>query len=212
MSLPEVPLLAVLPGTGGLTRVVDKRHVRKDRADMFATRTEGIRGRQAIEWGLVDAIAPASAFEALIAKRVAERAGASDRPDGGPGIELTPLDRTIDGDDLSWGPQGSVTVQIDRDLRAATITVAGPVGPQPSSVDELLNAGAEAWIIAAARELDDAILHLRFNEPQVGTWLLKTDGTASDAAEVLAAEAVLAVDHWLAPRGPSALDSGAQTP
>jgi benzoyl-CoA-dihydrodiol lyase len=199
VSLPEVPLLAVLPGTGGLTRVVDKRHVRRDRADIFATRTEGIRGRQAIEWGLVDAIAPASDFADLIAERTAGRAARSDRPDAGPGVELTPLDRTIEGDRITWGPVGAVTVEIDRGVRAATITVAGPSGPQPLTPEELRVAGTGAWVLGAARELDDAILHLRFNEPEIGTWVLKTDGTGGgDAAAIVAAEAVLGAEDWLA--------------
>ena len=202
VSLPEVPLLAVLPGTGGLTRVVDKRHVRKDRADIFATRTEGVRGRQAIEWGLVDAIAPASEFGGLVDERTAARVEASDRPSAGPGVELTRLDRTTDGDRITWGPVGAVSVEIDRELRAATITVAGPSGPQPATADELVEAGTGAWVLAAARELDDAILHLRFNEPEIGTWVLKTAGSSGhdrDGAEaVLAAEAVLGADHWLA--------------
>ena len=200
VSLPEVPLLAVLPGTGGLTRVVDKRHVRRDRADAFATRTEGVRGRQAVAWGLVDAVAPASGFDALVAERVAERAASSDRGslggDAGPGLELTTLRRHETGDGLTWD---DVEVVVDRQLRAATITVRAPTDPQPATADGLLAAGAGAWIIAAARQLDDAMLHLRFNEPEIGTWLLRTSG---DHAAVLAAEAVLdqgegGVDHWL---------------
>ncbi len=198
VSLPEVPLLAVLPGTGGLTRVVDKRHVRKDRADVFATRTEGIRGRQAIEWGLVDAIAPASGFDELIADRVAERSASSDRPDTGPGVTLERLDRTVDGDRITWGSVGAVTVDIDREMRSATITVSAPQGPQPQTPGELVDAGVGAWILGAARELDDAVLHLRFNEPEIGTWLLKTSGPDDAKTEVLTAEAVLGADHWLA--------------
>jgi benzoyl-CoA-dihydrodiol lyase len=183
--------------------VVDKRHVRKDRADLFATRTEGIRGRQAIEWGLVDAIAPASEFGGLVDERTAARVQASDRPGDGPGVELTRLERTTDGDRITWGPVGTVSVEIDRDLRAATITVAGPSGPQPATADELVETGTGAWVLAAARELDDAILHLRFNEPEIGTWVLKTDGVGRDdsgegADAVLAAEAILGADHWLA--------------
>jgi benzoyl-CoA-dihydrodiol lyase len=204
VSLPEVPLLAVLPGTGGLTRVVDKRNVRRDRADIFATRTEGVRGRQAVEWGLVDAIAPASEFTNLIAERTAERVAASDRPDAASGIELTRLERMIDGDDVSWGPVGAVAVAIDRGTRSATITVTGPTGPQPSTAAELRSAGSAAWVLGAARELDDAILHLRFNEPEIGTWLLKTDGTSGNGdgvAAVLAAEAVLRPEAVLGPDG-----------
>jgi benzoyl-CoA-dihydrodiol lyase len=192
VSLPEVPLLAVLPGTGGLTRVVDKRHVRRDLADAFATRTEGIKGRQAVEWGLVDDIAPASQFDELTTTRARHHADASDRPSDATGVELTPIDRTIDGDTISYE---HVSVAIDRELGAATITVAGPTGEQPSSAAELASAGASAWVLAAARQFDDAMLHLRFNEPEVGTWLLETAG---DGDALAAAERVLAGDDWLA--------------
>ncbi len=191
VSLPEVPLLAVLPGTGGLTRVVDKRHVRRDLADVFATRTEGIKGRQAVTWGLVDDIAPASQFDALVAERAEHYVASSDRPAAGPGVELIPLKREIDGDTISYG---NVTVTIDRQLRTATITIAGPDSAQPTSADELVSAGADAWLIATAREFDDAMLHLRFNETQIGTWVLKTYG---DPAAVLQAALVMDDDHWL---------------
>ena len=192
VSLPEIPLLAVLPGTGGLTRVVDKRHVRRDLADAFATRTEGVKGKQAVEWKLVDRVAPASQFDEVVAERAAAHVAASDRPDDARGVELTPIGRTIDGDAITYD---HVTVTIDRELAAATITVAAPTDPQPTTGDELAAAGAGAWVIAAARELDDAMLHLRFNEATVGTWLLATVG---DADAVVAAEHVLAGDHWLA--------------
>jgi benzoyl-CoA-dihydrodiol lyase len=193
VSLPEVPLLAVLPGTGGLTRVVDKRHVRRDRADVFATRAEGIKGRQAVEWGLVDAVAPRSRFDELVGERARAGAAASDRPDRGPGVPLVPLEIDIDDDALRYG---AVSVDIDRGLRAAFITVLGPPGPEPSDPAELIAAGASAWLLAAARQLDDAILRLRFNEPDVGTWVLRTEG---DPAHVMAAEEPLAAhpDHWL---------------
>ena len=194
VSLPEVPLLAVLPGTGGLTRVVDKRHVRRDLADAFATRTEGVRGRTALDWGLVDAIAPASEFGALIAERVASRAAGSDRPAGaaGSGVALTPLERTIDGDEIRYP---TVTVAIDRGLGSATFTLAAPTGRQPTAGAELVAAGASAWLLAAARELDDAVLHLRFNETEIGTWVFTTTGSPDD---VVAAEDVLSADpdHW----------------
>jgi benzoyl-CoA-dihydrodiol lyase len=193
VSLPEVPLLAVLPGTGGLTRVVDKRHVRRDRADVFATRAEGIKGRQAVEWGLVDAVAPRSRFDELVGERARARAAASDRPDRGPGVPLVPLEIDIDDDGLRYG---AVSVDIDRGLRAAFITVHGPPEPEPSDPAELIAAGASAWLLAAARQLDDAIPRLRFNEPDVGTWVLRTEG---DPAHVMAAEEPLAAhpDHWL---------------
>jgi benzoyl-CoA-dihydrodiol lyase len=195
VSLPEVPLLAVLPGTGGLTRLVDKRGVRRDRADVFATRTEGIKGRQAVEWGLVDAVAPRSRFDELVRERAQARAGQSDRPDGGPGVLLSPLEVEVDEDGLRYG---SVSVAIDRGVRAALVTVHAPTGPEPSDPNELLAAGAAAWVLSVARELDDAMLRLRFNEAEVGTWVLRTEG---DPALVVAAEEVLAPapsDHWLA--------------
>ena len=192
VSLPEVPLLAVLPGTGGLTRVVDKRHVRRDLADVFATRSEGVKGQQAVEWGLVDVIAPRSAFAELVRQRAIERAAGSDRPDDGPGVALTPLTRTVEGDVTRYE---HVTVELDRAVGAVTITVAGPTTAEPATADELTTKGAAAWILATVRELDDAILRLRFDEPELGTWVLRTAG---DADAVAAAEAVLADDHWLA--------------
>jgi benzoyl-CoA-dihydrodiol lyase len=193
VSLPEVPLLAVLPGTGGLTRVVDKRHVRRDLADAFATRTEGVRGQQAIEWGLVDHVAPASRFDELVAARAAHHIARSDRPDDAVGVALTPLTRTFGDDRIQYR---HVTVTIDRDLGTAEILLAGPSSAETPSPAELLSAGDAGWLLAAARELDDALLHLRFNELEVGTWVLKTVGE-SDA--VIAHERAIAPDvgHWL---------------
>ncbi len=191
VSLPEVPLLAVLPGTGGLTRVVDKRRVRRDLADAFATRTEGVKGRQAVDWHLVDHIAPASQFDELIAERTTHHVAASDRPDTGPGVELARIERTIDGDTIEYD---HVSVRIDRELSVATITVRSPATWQPVTPDELLTAGADAWVLATARQLDDAMLHLRFNEVEIGTWALETSG---DHQAVLDAEQVLEHDHWL---------------
>ena len=138
VSLPEVPLLAVLPGTGGLTRVVDKRHVRRDLADVFATRSEGVKGQQAVEWGLVDVVAPRSAFAELVRQRAIERAAGSDRPDDGPGVALTPLTRTVEGDVTRYE---HVTVELDRAVGAVTITVAGPTTAQPATADELTDDG-----------------------------------------------------------------------
>ena len=186
VSLPEVPLLAVLPGTGGLTRLVDKRHVRRDRADVFATRAEGIKGRQAVEWGLVDAVAVRSEFAAAVRERASARAAESDRPDQGPGVAL---------EDALRSP--TVAVAVDRELGAAHITIHAPTSPEPAHPDELLATGGASWLLAAARQLDDAIVRLRFDEPDVGTWVLHTAG---DPAGVLAAEDVLAgwPDHWLA--------------
>jgi len=201
VSLPEVPLLAVLPGTGGLTRLVDKRHVRRDLADVFATRTEGVKGEQAVEWGLVDAIAPRSRFDEIVHARASARAAESDRPDGAAGIVLGPLER----DGLSYRHVG---VEVDRDTGTARITVRAPSGSAPSgsapsgnqpSGDQPtapadLDAGS--WVLAAARQLDDAVLRLRFNEPEIGTWVLRTEG---EPDAVLAAEAVLRdANHWLA--------------
>jgi benzoyl-CoA-dihydrodiol lyase len=185
VSLPEVPLLGVLPGTGGLTRLVDKRHVRRDLADVFATRAEGVRGAQARSWGLVDSVAPRSTFDDHVAARAAARAATSDRP-GGPGVALGPLACRLEPDGLVYG---HVTVVLDRVAATATITVRAPSDPPPATVDALHTAGASGWALQACRELDDAILQLQFNEPEIGTWVLRTEGSA---------EAVLASDRLLA--------------
>jgi benzoyl-CoA-dihydrodiol lyase len=184
VSLPEVPLLAVLPGTGGLTRIVDKRRVRRDLADVFATKAEGVKGQTAVDWGLVDGLAPKSRFAETVRARALGLAASSDRPSAGRGLPLTPLKREY------------VSVHRDVEMGSASITVHGPSGPQPLTPDELLDAGADAWMMAAWRELDDAVLDLRLNEPSLGTWVLRTEG---DAAAVLAAEALLHdhPDHWL---------------
>jgi len=196
VSLPEVALLGVLPGTGGLTRVVDKRRVRRDLADVFSTRTEGAKGRQALAWGLVDAIAPRSTFDETVAARAASLAARSDRP--GPGsapLELAPLAVTDDGTVRRYG---SVTVAIDRDAHSATLTVTGPgTGEAGDLIGRLERRPAAVWALAACRELDDAVLHLRTNEPAIGTWVLRTEG---DPALVLAVDEALAgaSGHWLA--------------
>jgi benzoyl-CoA-dihydrodiol lyase len=187
VSLPEIPLLAVLPGTGGLTRVVDKRHVRRDLADVFATRAEGVKGQQAVDWRLVDAVAPNSSFSDLIAERVAARSAQSVRPDGCAGVELPVFGSTTSfGDDLLESP--NVDVVIDRQAGTATFVVRGPSSPQPGTAEQLIETGAEGWLLSTALELDHAILHLRFNEPLIGTWLFRTEG---DENAVLAAEAVI---------------------
>jgi len=193
VSLPEVSLLAVLPGTGGLTRLVDKRFVRRDLADVFATRTEGIKGQQAVEWGLVDGIAPRSRFADAVRERALVRAAESSRPDDAPGIILTPLEVELADDALRYR---RVTVTIDRGVGAAHITVHAPTGEPATTPAELVAGGATTWLLAAARELDDAVLRLRFNEPDVGTWVLHTAG---DPAAVVAAEDVLGAHagHWL---------------
>jgi len=192
VSLPEVPLLGVLPGTGGLTRLVDKRHVRRDLADVFATRAEGVKGQQAVDWGLVDEIVSRSGFDELVRRRARERASTSDRPTSSPGITFTPLHREDDGDEIRYE---HVTVTLDRTLGAAHVTVAGPTGAQPPTGVDLAAAGASAWVVAAVRQLDDAVLRLRFNEPELGTWVLRTVG---DVEALVDAEAVLADEHWLA--------------
>lgn len=194
VSLPELPLLAVLPGTGGLTRVTDKRKVRRDLADAFCTVEEGVKGSRAVKWRLVDEVVPNSRFDAAVARTVETLAATSDRPADAKGIVLTPLRRTFETDAVIYS---SVKVDIDRLSRRATITVSGPDTPPPASVDDLVGQGAEAWPLRVARELDDAILHLRLNEREIGTLIFKTAG---DAAQVLAHDAFLEAnrDHWLA--------------
>jgi benzoyl-CoA-dihydrodiol lyase len=195
VALPEVPLLGVLPGTGGLTRLSDKRGVRRDLADVFATTAEGIRGQRAVDWRLVDEIAKPTEFEAM-AGRLAERAIADAAPDPdrtrATGIELPPL--SCETSDDGWRYE-HVLVEFDRRAAVATLTITGP-GVAPSGMADLHEAGAGAWPLAAARELDDAISRLRFGEPELGTWLLKTTG---DPAAVVATDEVLAgADEWLA--------------
>ena len=173
VSLPEVPLLGVLPGTGGLTRVTDKRKVRHDLADIFCTTTEGVRGQRAKEWRLVDDIAKPAVFAQKVRERAVALAEKSDRPRDAKGVTLTPLARTIEPDALRYR---YVTVEIDRARRTATFTVKGPDGAQPADIEAILAAGADWYPLAMARELDDAILSMRTNELDIGTWLLKTEG------------------------------------
>jgi benzoyl-CoA-dihydrodiol lyase len=193
VSLPEVPLLGVLPGTGGLTRVTDKRKVRHDLADIFCTSVEGVRGQRAVDWRLVDAIAKPAQFAQAVHERAAKLAEGSPRPAEAKGVALSRIERT-DGDDSMTYEH--VAVQMDRARRTATITVKAPAGPQPADVAGIEAAGAAWWPLAMARQLDDAILNLRTNELELGTWILKTEG---DAAAVLAAGATLQAnaDHWL---------------
>ena len=172
VALPEVPLLGVLPATGGLTRMVDKRGVRRDVADVLATKAEGVCGQVAADWGLVDAVAPPRQFEQAVAARVNEAIKRGTRPADAKGIELTPLRRTIGPDTISYS---RVSCEIDRDLGVATITVAGP-DAVPASAAELHGEGAESWLLAVTRELDDLILRLRVNELEIGIWLLRTTG------------------------------------
>ena len=192
VSLPEVPLLGVLPGTGGLTRVTDKRHVRHDLADVFCTTTEGVRGVRAKEWRLVDDIAKPAAFAGKVAERAAALAAGSDRPADGTPVLLAPIERRVDAAGMHYT---HVDIAIDRAKRVATFTVRAPRGDQPTTVDAIVAAGADWWPLAMARDLDDAILSMRTNELDVGTWVLKTAG---DAAAVLASDAALLAhrDHW----------------
>src|SRR5687767_14424534 len=157
VSLPETPLLAVLPGTGGLTRVVDKRKVRRDLADFFGTVAEGIKGKRAVEWRLVDAIYPTSQFRDRVARRACELAALSDRPADGPGVTLGPLNPAVTGDAVHYS---SVTLDLDRERRTATLTVRGPEDGEPSTPDAMLRAGDRFWALRAFRELDDALLRL----------------------------------------------------
>ena len=193
VSLPELPLLAVLPGTGGLTRLVDKRRVRHDRADFFCTAPEGLRGQRALAWNLVDALAPRSRLDEVVHRRALEHVSQSNRPVHTTGIKLTPLSRTIEADRICYD---TLTVDIDRKLAAATLTLQGPVEETPMTPDAIRQAGASWWPLAATRALDDAILHLRLNEGGIGTWVFRSEGAHASLAAV---EKVLIeqADDWL---------------
>ncbi|HEX3340702.1 MAG TPA: 2,3-epoxybenzoyl-CoA dihydrolase [Pseudolabrys sp.] len=186
VALPETPLLAVLPGTGGLTRVTDKRKVRRDRADVFCSIEEGVRGTKAVEWRLVDEVVPNSKWKDAVAARAREVAARSDRPKGAKGVTLTPLERKIEKDRVSYS---QVDVEIDREKGLATVTVRGPSVGVPASVEAAHALGARFWPLTVARELEDAILHLRTNEAAIGVLLFRTDGNA---------QAVLDHDDFLA--------------
>ena len=192
VSLPEVPLLGVLPGTGGLTRVTDKRHVRHDLADIFCTTSEGVRGQKAVDWRLVDAVVKPQQFDAFVAERAARLAQQSDRPAWGKGVALPKVERKDGADSIDYQ---YVTIRIDRAKRVATFTVKSPSGAQPTDVAGIEASGAAWWPLQMARELDDAILCMRTNELDIGTWVLKTEG---DAAAVLAADALMQAhaSHW----------------
>ena len=194
VALPEVPLLAVLPGTGGLTRVTDKRKVRRDLADVFCSVEEGVKGKRALQWRLVDEVIANSKFDDTVAERAREFAAASSKPEVDRGIALTPLSRQFSEDGVTYS---TVEVSIDRTARRATITIAGPDTDTPADMDAFTALGAEAWMLRCARELDDAILHLRSNEDQIGLIAFQTQG---DPEQVLAHEALLRnnADHWLA--------------
>jgi benzoyl-CoA-dihydrodiol lyase len=192
VSLPEVPLLGVLPGTGGLTRVVDKRRVRKDRADVFATKSEGVRGAVAVQWNLVDESVPLSRFPDAIEARTAAAVARSSRPDDAVGVPLDPLDRKESTDGITYG---SVRAAFDRAARRVDITVQGPVAAPPEDVAAILAQGVGYWPMALARELDDLVLRLRTNEPELGTWVFRSAG---DAELVMAYDGQLGAlaDHW----------------
>ncbi|SIT42866.1 Benzoyl-CoA-dihydrodiol lyase [Paraburkholderia piptadeniae] len=192
VALPEVPLLGVLPGTGGLTRVTDKRKVRHDRADIFCTLVEGIRGARAKEWRLVDEVVKPNQFEQTISARALELAQQSDRPADAKGVALTRIERTEREDGLTYV---TLDVTIDRAKRTATFTAKAPTTDQPTDIEAIVAKGTNWWPLQFARELDDAILSMRTNELEIGTWILKTEG---DARAVLAADATLLQhkDHW----------------
>jgi benzoyl-CoA-dihydrodiol lyase len=199
VSLPELPLLAVLPGTGGLTRVTDKRKVRRDRADVFCTTEEGIKGKRAVEWRLVDEVIPGSKLEAAVAQRAKDFAARSFRAAGAEGaavkgIALAPLERERSADGVEYG---AVSVEFQRGARLATITLRGPDAPPPASADAMVEQGAAFWPLRIARELDDAILDIRANEFDVAAILFKSSG---DPAQVLAYDRFLDAnkEHWLA--------------
>jgi benzoyl-CoA-dihydrodiol lyase len=193
VALPEVPLLAVLPGTGGLTRVVDKRKVRRDHADYFCTIEEGIKGKRAVQWRLVDEIVPNSKLEAKVAERAKQFAAASKRNGNGTGISLKPLTRSFDDGGIRYG---FVSVDINRAERIATISIHAPEAAPPADIDGMIGQGAAFWPLQVARELDDAILHLRINELETAMLVFKSHG---ERANVLACDAFLEANkaHWL---------------
>ncbi len=193
VSLPEVPLLGVLPGTGGLTRITDKRHVRHDLADIFCTTSEGVRGQRAMDWRLVDQIAKPAVFEQTVSERAEALAALSDRPADAKAITLTALQRSIDDKALHYA---HISVEMDRAARTATFLIKAPAGKQPADIGAIEAAGVDWFPLALARELEDAILSMRTNEPELGIWLIRSEG---DADAVLAMDATLLEhkNHWL---------------
>jgi len=188
-----LPLLAVLPGTGGLTRVVDKRKVRRDLADVFCTVEEGVKGQRAVDWRLIDEIVPRSTFAERVKEKALELAAQSDRPQGKSGIRLAPLQRSEADDEIRYP---FVTVKLDRDGRSATLEIQSADRDAPDNVDEIGKQGVSFWPLAVCRALDDALLHLRFNEPDLGTLIIKTSG---DRSRIAAFDALLIAnqDNWL---------------
>ncbi len=193
VSLPELPLLAVLPGTGGLTRLVDKRKVRRDRADFFCTVSEGVRGKRAVDWRLVDEVVPRSKLDEAVQNRALKLAAKGGRGAGAKGIALTPLQRAVEADRIVYP---HLVIEIDRALRAAHFRIQGPDAPPPADAAAIQAQGDAFWALALCRALDDAILHLRLNEAEIGTWVFHTTG---DADLVAAYDALLLAhaDHWL---------------
>ena len=194
VALPEVPLLAVLPGTGGLTRVTDKRKVRRDRADIFCSTEEGIKGKRAKEWDLVDEVVANSKFDEVVTERAREFAACSDKPDIDAGISLEPLSKSVIDNEVCYS---AVRIAINRSARVADIILAGPTEPAPKDIDTFQGQGDQAYLLRLARELDDAILHMRLNEPEIGLLMFGTEGDP----EIFAAHEALLLsnaDHWLA--------------
>lgn len=193
VSLPEVPLLAVLPGTGGLTRIVDKRKVRRDHADYFCTVTEGIRGKRAENWKLIDELVPRSKFEQKVEERAIEFANKSSRPTNAKGIALNPLNRKIKENKITYD---HVSVEYERQSGIVNLTIHAPDGDLPTDLESIHAAGANYWPLAMARELDDAIMHLSFNELELGTWVLRTQGEA-DQITIIDQTLIRHQEHWL---------------
>ncbi|MGH8247704.1 MAG: enoyl-CoA hydratase-related protein, partial [Gammaproteobacteria bacterium] len=193
VSMPEVPLLAVLPGTGGLTRLGDKRKVRRDLADVFCTVEEGVKGRRALEWRLVDEVVPNSAFSETVGRRALEMAQKSDRPGHVTGMQLPPLERDIT---VNGAHYPNLNATLDRNRRTAHLCIVGPQKPPPGTAQGLEKEGAQFWPLALTRALDDVLLHLRFNEPEIGTLIFHTEG---DIEWVAAYDAFLQQNagHWL---------------
>jgi benzoyl-CoA-dihydrodiol lyase len=193
VSLPEAPLLGVLPGTGGLTRVVDKRRVRRDVADFFSTLVEGVKGKRAVAWRLVDAVYPTSQFDEAIRQRANALAASATTAGAPQGIRLDPLNPTVTDTAVTYS---AVSLTFNREKRTAELIVQAPSGPQPDAVEAIVKAGDQFWPLRAFRELDDALLRLRLNEPQIGTIVIKTEG---DPEAVLAIDRTLAANqsHWL---------------
>ncbi len=209
VSLPELPLLAVLPATGGLTRVVDKRHVRRDLADVFVTRSEGVKAPLAVQWGLIDAALPRGNFDSLVRERASAIAALSQRPPASQAVVLDPVVVTMDADRREYE---HVRAAFDRDAGVVTITVNGPLDAPPADTGAARRLGSAFWPLAMARELDDLILHLRTNELSMGTWVIKTDGGMDVLLAVRPLPAGRALGGLVRQRGCTAAETRAQAP